>query len=64
MIEKSFQCVDCQHEWSVPYGTGRPNACPKCNGSNLHRSDKNRGPSRRNGFGRGRGKGNCGRQIS
>ena len=64
MIEKLFQCDDCRHEWSVPYGTGRPHACPQCNCPNLHRSDKDRGPARQGGGGRGRGKGRCGRQVS
>jgi predicted DNA-binding protein (UPF0251 family) len=64
MIEKLFQCDDCQHEWSVPYGTGRPNACPQCSSPNLHRSEKDRGPARRDGAGSGRGKGRCGRQMT
>ena len=64
MIEKSFQCVNCRHEWSVAYGTGRPNACPQCNGTNLQRSEKDRGQARRGGAGRGRGKGRCGRPMS
>ena len=64
MIEKTFQCDDCRHEWSVPYGTGRPNACPQCSCPNLHRSEKDRGPAKRGGGGRGRGKGQCGRQMT
>ena len=63
MIEKLFQCDDCQHEWSVPYGTGRPNACPQCSSPNLHRSEKDRGQARRGVSGQGRGKGRCGRQT-
>jgi predicted DNA-binding protein (UPF0251 family) len=63
MTEKMFQCDDCRHEWSVPYGTGRPNACPQCGSTNLHRSEKDRGPARRDGAGRGGGKGRCGRQM-
>ena len=65
MIEKLFQCDDCRHEWSVPYGTGRPKGCPQCSGPNLHRSEKDSGPTRRGGAGRGRGrgKGRCGRQM-
>ena len=63
MSEKMFQCDDCRHEWSVPYGTGRPNACPQCSSTNLHRSENDRGPARRDGAGRGRGKGRCGRQM-
>ena len=64
MNEKLFQCDDCRHEWSVPYGTGRPNACPQCSSPNLHRSEKDRGPARRGGAGRGKSKGLCGRQMT
>jgi len=64
MIEKSFQCFDCQHEWSVSYETNRPNACPQCSSSNLHRSEKDRGRARCGGASRGRGKNRCGRQMS
>jgi uncharacterized protein len=41
--KRMFQCSDCEHSWEVPFGTGRPAACPKCGGNNLHRSDANRG---------------------
>jgi predicted DNA-binding protein (UPF0251 family) len=61
MSAKKFQCSDCRQEWSVPFGTGRPDACPRCNSSNFHRSEKDRGQARRGGSGRGRGKGRCGR---
>jgi predicted DNA-binding protein (UPF0251 family) len=64
MSERMFQCSDCQHEWSVPFGTERPNGCPQCNSTNLYRSQKDRGPARCGGAGRGRGKGSCGRQMS
>lgn len=36
---RSFRCTGCGHEWSEPFGTGRPGACPSCNGSNFHRAD-------------------------
>jgi len=36
--ERNFGCADCRHEWAVPFGTGRPHECPKCGGSNIHRS--------------------------
>ena len=41
--KRMFQCSDCEHSWEVPFGTGRPVACPQCGGSNLHRADANRG---------------------
>ena len=55
-----FKCYACNHEWSVPYGTGQSGLqmrCPKCNSSNIHRAEvagpgRGRGP---NPLGRGRG---------
>jgi uncharacterized protein len=51
-----FSCSACNHSWEEPFGTGRPEACPKC-GSDLF--------SRLNS-GQGRGGGrhglNCHRQ--
>lgn len=41
--KRMFQCSDCEHSWEVLFGTGRPMACPQCGGSNLHRSDSDRG---------------------
>ena len=35
--ERQFQCATCQHVWREPCGTGRPNACPHCQGNNVHR---------------------------
>ena len=55
MIQKQFLCYDCQNEWNVPYGTGRPAECPKCQSKNIHRSPQDRGWARAGGPGRGRG---------
>lgn len=63
MRARIFQCSDCRQEWSVPPGTGRPEACPHCNSSNFHGSEKDRGQARRGGAGHGRGNGRCGRQT-
>jgi predicted DNA-binding protein (UPF0251 family) len=60
MSEKSFECGECRHEWSVPYGTGRPDACPQCSSPNLHRAASDRGPGRGRRAGRGRGRGTGG----
>jgi predicted DNA-binding protein (UPF0251 family) len=54
MNERHFACRGCRHEWAVPHGTGRPQACPKCESPDLHRSPAERG------CGRGRGGGRCG----
>jgi len=61
MSTKMFQCSECQKEWSVPFGTGRPQTCPECKSSNFQRSEKDRRPARPGGCGRGRGKGRGGR---
>lgn len=51
-----FQCYDCQHRWTLPYGAGRPEACPACHGGNFCRVEGERqgagvlglgGPNRR-----------------
>lgn len=62
MIERSFVCYECNHEWALPYGSGRPNECPQCKSPNIHRTPKDRGWARAGGrFGRGRGR--CGRTM-
>jgi len=35
---RSFRCIDCDHEWQVPFGTGRPEECPDCCGRQFRRS--------------------------
>ena len=61
---RNFVCPDCRHEWSVPFGTGRPENCPSCKSTNIHRSEKDRGYNAQNGRGRRHryrhGQGNCG----
>lgn len=52
--ERTFLCDECQHTWSIPYGTGRPGECPSCKGSLIHRIEQ--------GGGRGKGQGSCRRQ--
>lgn len=44
--KRMFQCSDCEYPWEVPFGTGRPAACPKCGSNNLHRSESERGLGR------------------
>jgi len=61
MKERHFICYDCQNEWTLPYGTGRPGVCPKCNSANIHRSPQDRGWARmgrgfRGGHGSERGR--------
>jgi predicted DNA-binding protein (UPF0251 family) len=49
--ERLFKCYECQNEWQEPYGTGRPDECPKCQSANIHRApqDKGYGRHRRQG---------------
>jgi len=54
--ERTFQCLGCNHRWSLPYGTGRPEACPSCQSKNIHRAPEERGPRCGSG-GKGAGKG-------
>ncbi|MHA1580747.1 MAG: DUF134 domain-containing protein [Candidatus Freyarchaeota archaeon] len=53
---KRFVCLQCGNRWEVPYGTPRPNNCPKCGSTNVHRAPEDRGYARR-----GRGRGGWGR---
>lgn len=56
--KRTFTCADCEHSWDLAFGTGRPQACPKCGSRNIHRSDSGRG-----NWGQGGGRrGNCRRQ--
>jgi predicted DNA-binding protein (UPF0251 family) len=66
--QREFQCSDCQHTWHVPFGTGRPAACPQCQSRNIHRAAEDRGWARRasaragSGSGRGMHHGRCWRR--
>jgi uncharacterized protein len=40
---RMFECDNCRRSWEVPFGTGRPAACPQCKGSNFHRAGAERG---------------------
>jgi predicted Zn-ribbon and HTH transcriptional regulator len=40
--ERNFVCEDCGHSWTLPFGTGRPENCPKCESENIHRADSGR----------------------
>jgi predicted DNA-binding protein (UPF0251 family) len=50
--QRTFRCSDCEHEWQLPFGTGRPSECPQCQSKNFRRAEEERG---RRGRGRGRG---------
>ncbi len=44
--ERLFKCYSCQNEWQEPYGTGRPDGCPKCQSTDFRRAPQDRGYSR------------------
>jgi predicted DNA-binding protein (UPF0251 family) len=50
---KKFKCYDCNNEWEMPYGTGKPSECPQCKGKNIHRAEEDKGYAR---AGRGLGR--------
>ncbi|MFH1332329.1 MAG: DUF134 domain-containing protein [archaeon] len=52
--KRKFKCYDCAYEWTLPYGSGRPPACPKCGSKNVHRHPEDRGPQRGRGMRMGR----------
>ena len=43
---RKFRCSECQHDWEVPHGTGRPAECPACKSKNIHRAEEDRGYAR------------------
>lgn len=62
MVERRFTCYECGHEWELPYGTGRPQVCPQCGSTNIHRAPQDRGYARRGMRGPG-GRGRGQRQL-
>lgn len=34
---RTFMCRQCSNRWVEPWGTGRPESCPKCNNKNFFR---------------------------
>jgi uncharacterized protein len=41
--QRTFRCQQCQHTWSEPFGTGRPDGCPACKSKRICRSEEERG---------------------
>lgn len=35
--KRAFHCAHCAHEWELDFGTGRPEKCPQCRGSDFQR---------------------------
>ena len=40
---RTFQCEQCEHRWSVPYGTGGCEECPVCKSTTIRGFDDQRG---------------------
>jgi predicted DNA-binding protein (UPF0251 family) len=34
---RTFMCRDCRYKWVEPWGTGRPESCPRCHNENFYR---------------------------
>lgn len=47
--KRIFKCSSCEHIWKEPFGTGRPEQCPECEGTDFHRIDDNAGQGRGQG---------------
>ena len=45
--QRQFLCAECRHEWSLPFGTGRPEACPSCRSASFRRIDARPGVRKR-----------------
>ena len=56
---RTFVCLECKHEWQIPFGTGCPDKCPECESRNIHRSPQERGYAHMAG-----GRGRCRRRSS
>jgi rubrerythrin len=52
---RTFRCSECGHVWEIAHGTGRPEGCPSCKSTNIHRDAQERGFGPRCRGGRGRG---------
>ncbi len=57
VIQRKFVCYECSCTWELPHGTGRPQTCPECGSTNIHRAPEDRGYARRGVRSRGRGQG-------
>lgn len=55
---RQFECYTCRHVWEVPHGLPRPDECPECKSTNIHRASDQRGRP----CGAGMGHGRCRRQ--
>ena len=59
--KRVFECEECNCEWKIPYGTGRPQKCPECGCKNIHRASHDKGFARHS---HPHERGRCGRSLS
>ena len=45
--QRSFRCESCRHDWTLPFGTGRPPCCPACSALGFRRVDAGPGSTPR-----------------
>lgn len=38
--QRTFVCLECGHQWQLPFGTGRPAECPECHSGSIRRAEK------------------------
>ncbi len=41
IMGRKFLCMECKKEWSVTFGTMRPQRCPECDSKNVYRVQQN-----------------------
>ncbi|MBN2421729.1 DUF134 domain-containing protein [Candidatus Woesearchaeota archaeon] len=66
MVQRKFKCFQCQLEWEVAFGTGRPSKCPNCQSTNIHRVNVETsgfGHHGRGGMGKGKGSSQTGQGM-
>ena len=51
--ERGFVCQACDHEWTLPFGVGRPMDCPNCQSQTIFRVARDQNSGRCNGVGPG-----------
>jgi hypothetical protein len=39
---RTFACGHCRRSWSLPFGSGPPEACPGCRSHDIHRTIQNK----------------------
>jgi uncharacterized protein len=42
IADRRFICLDCGHEWPLPFGNRHPEKCPECGSKNIQRHPDDR----------------------